>query len=141
MNLIIIFFLVAVVFIKPIKNEAKQEEPINDVILQPQALSIYEKWSFPISTDTAIWSSPSTFDLDRDGYLESIFGTYFVSGPGDNKIYCINQTGDLEWSYDTEHNFRSSPAIADIDQDGLPEVIVGSMDSYLNCLNLTGGLE
>nr|MDO8109985.1 PKD domain-containing protein [Candidatus Sigynarchaeota archaeon] len=43
--------------------------------------------------------------------------------------------GDLYWTRQTGDLIASSPAIADIDADGKPEVIVGSYDSRVYCLN------
>ncbi|TET07842.1 MAG: hypothetical protein E3J86_11980, partial [Candidatus Thorarchaeota archaeon] len=105
---------------------------------QLAALGIFEKWSYPIP-DTQFWSSPATYDLNDDGYLESIFGTADFSSSGESGLFCVNYTGDLEWSFDTGDIVRSSPSIADIDKDGHPEIIVGSDDGHLIILNHTGG--
>jgi outer membrane protein assembly factor BamB len=45
----------------------------------------------------------------------------------------------LLWSYTTGDYVASSPSIADIDNDGKPEVIIGSGDSYLYALNGENG--
>ncbi|GAG88079.1 unnamed protein product, partial [marine sediment metagenome] len=77
-------------------------------------------------------SSSAVADLDGDGTLEVQVGSY------DDKLYCFNHTGGIEWSYTTGDDIYSSPCVADLDNDGIFEVIVGSLDYKLYCLGLTG---
>ena len=44
------------------------------------------------------------------------------------------------WTYQTSGSVFSSPAVADLNNDGLLEIVVGSFDNYVYCLNATGGL-
>jgi len=50
-------------------------------------------------------------------------------------------TPQKEWNYTTGNSMRSSPAVADVDADGQLEVIIGSFDKKVYCLNRTGGKE
>jgi hypothetical protein len=45
------------------------------------------------------------------------------------------------WSYTTGDGVLSSPAVADVDEDGQLEVVIGSDDGKIYCLNSTGGKE
>ena len=47
----------------------------------------------------------------------------------------------LEWVFLTGGEVKSSPAVADLDLDGTMEIIVGSNDNKVYCLNSTGGLK
>jgi|GEM_PF-922468 len=51
----------------------------------------------------------------------------------------IDQPG-LLWNYSTENGVWSSPAIADLNGDSYLEIVVGSDDGCIYCLNATGSL-
>jgi len=85
-------------------------------------------WSF--ETGGAVHSSPSLGDIDNDGKLEVVVGSW------DNKIYALNgENGSLLWSYTTGRWVYSSPSLGDIDNDGKLEVVVGSWDGKIYALN------
>lgn len=71
-------------------------------------------------------STPALGDVDGDGMLEVVIGGY------DRRIYVLRYDGTIApgWPFDWDRgNWRdtvSSPALADIDSDGLPEIIIGS---------------
>jgi len=47
---------------------------------------------------------------------------------------------DIEWVFSVGYEIYSSPAFFDIDRDGNPEIIFGSTDGYLYCIDNTGSL-
>ncbi|MHA1355539.1 MAG: FG-GAP-like repeat-containing protein, partial [Candidatus Heimdallarchaeota archaeon] len=58
----------------------------------------------------------------------------------ETNTFSINAvTVSESWSFETSGSVESSPTIADIDKDGNYEVLIGSKDNYLYCLNSTGG--
>src|SRR5262245_5296458 len=92
---------------------------------------------FPLVTPDAIWSSAAIADLNGDGQMEMAFGS------NGNKFYVMRANG-LEWldgdsNPSTKGVFKvlgqplnfGSPATADLDGDGLPEIIYGSFDGKL----------
>jgi outer membrane protein assembly factor BamB len=95
-------------------------------------------WWFDL--DAPSFGSSATGDIDKDGKLEIVFGTYF----GDEHIYALNaDSGTLLWSYNTGGCNDASPAIADVDQDDTLEVIIpASSPCRVYCFNgVTGRVE
>ena len=87
-------------------------------------------WPKLVSTHTSVIASPALADLDGDGTLEIIVGTYETAG----KIYVWNYDGtDVSgWPYTIPRApagtslVSSSPAIGDIDGDGELDIVAGS---------------
>ncbi len=99
---------------------------------------------FPLHTSDAIWSSAVITDLDADGRMEMAFGS------NGNRFYVMRENGQ-EWrdgdaNPATKGVFKvlgqpinfGSPGAADIDNDGLPEIVFGSFDSKLYVWNGDG---
>jgi hypothetical protein len=106
-------------------------------------------------TDT-IWSSPALKDIDRDGLTDVIIGTdegnFDASWGGDangwicpyepppggvagycgGSVYALDASGTIKPGFPRYllETIKSSPAVADIDWDGYPEVIVGTGTYY-----------
>ncbi|MEO8198517.1 MAG: VCBS repeat-containing protein [Thermoanaerobaculia bacterium] len=91
--------------------------------------------AFPTAGGTrGVYSSPALADLDFDdnGLMEIAFGSW------DNKIYVINHDCTPKYSVLLTDTNWPSPAIADLDRDGLPEIIIGADYNPTNP-NLDGG--
>jgi M6 family metalloprotease-like protein len=90
---------------------------------------------WPVSCVGAAISSPGLGDIDGDGYLE-------IAQPVDNKLYVYNYNGTLVDGFPVELSgsmlVQSSPIMADVDGDRLPEVIIGSPDNSLMAFNGDG---
>ncbi len=91
-------------------------------------------WTF--SADGDIEGSPALEDLNSDGALDVIFGTEGGS------VYAVNgKSGDLIWkqsvpfkpsfTYPEFRSFMASPALLDINQDGVRDVVLGSRNGTL----------
>jgi hypothetical protein len=89
------------------------------------------KWSFP--TGNMITSSAGLADFDNNGKKEIVVGSqdgsvYFIKGDLNNNG-AIDST-EFTW-FVTMGPVLSSPAIADFDSDGVPDVIIGSDDGKI----------
>lgn len=78
-----------------------------------------------------VFSTPAVGDLDGDGDQEIVFGSW------DQCVYLLDHQGNPLWSWDNpnrcgghgyynEDTIWSSPALADLDDDGDLEVIIGA---------------
>src|SRR5262245_24106901 len=92
---------------------------------------------FPLKTPDPIWSSAAVGDLNNDGQMEMAFAS------NGNRFYIMRANGQ-EWmdgdaNAGTKGVFKvlgtgvnyGSPALADIDGDGLLDIIYGSFDGKL----------
>jgi outer membrane protein assembly factor BamB len=93
-------------------------------------------WNFYSSS---IFNSPAVASLLGDGKLE------VVVAASDFNVYCLNgTTGELLWKHSIGTggywiSSSASPAVADLLGDGKLEVVVGSYDHCIYCLNGTTG--
>lgn len=113
---------------------------------------------FPIYLPDAIWSSPALADIDRDFRLEIVIGTdvgntwpdpcpYPVPPHWHSDHYCggslwvFNDDGTIVEGFPvyTWDIIQSSPAIADLDEDGWLDVVVGTGTYYYNYSGTTLG--
>ncbi|GIV98004.1 MAG: hypothetical protein KatS3mg057_2661 [Herpetosiphonaceae bacterium] len=80
--------------------------------------------------DQVFYSSPVVADLNNDGLMEIIVGTgrFFNNSDGTenrgNYILNLDQDLNIRWQPTTNFRVSSMPAVADLDNDGLLEVIV-----------------
>ena len=85
--------------------------------------SLSELWTFDILGYSN--SSPALADLDGDGLLEVVFGSW------NEALFALNgEDGSILWSYPITLSGNSgAPIIADIDNDQKPEVVFASNDT------------
>ncbi|MGE0434788.1 MAG: FG-GAP-like repeat-containing protein [Planctomycetota bacterium] len=95
-------------------------------------------WSMDMKSDTK--GSGAIADLDGDGKLELVFGSYF----NEQRLFCVDAaTGKLRWTHTSDGGpLDASVAIADLDGDGKLEVLAAdSASGRLYCLAHDGKLK
>lgn len=92
------------------------------------------KWEILVDPDSWIQTAPTIVDLDGDGQLDFVVATWHFYD--NNKIYAYK--GDdqsLLWSLDIENVVYHGTAVADLDKDGKPELIIGDYNGDLYAIN------
>ncbi len=92
-------------------------------------------------TDFAVISSPGVGDIDGDGVDEIVLPAYYwVGNDPTGCIYVFNADGTAQsgWPACVNGEFKSAPALYDLDDDGKLEVIIGSYDNQLHIFRHNG---
>lgn len=84
-----------------------------------------ELWNYPInrssiSNHNAVINTPSVTDVNGNGDI------IIVAGAADLYLHVLNKDGTLRWKYFAMDTIWSSPAFADVNNDGRKEIIVGT---------------
>lgn len=99
---------------------------------------------WPVMTAQPVWSSVACGDIDGDGRMELVFGS------NGNLFYALHEDGTEVRDGDNNpatlgvfkvlgNSFNyATPALADIDNDGIAEIIYGSFDGKVYAWNADG---
>jgi len=139
-NKIIGFFIFMVLIFSSIFSVSGYNMFQNDIFKYDIIEKDYPEIQWFYDLDAPSFGSSAVDDIDGDGCLEIVFGTYF----NDEHIYALNaDDGSLLWNYDTGGCNDASPCIADVDLDGELEVILAASSPYhVYCFNgATGDIE
>ncbi len=89
------------------------------------------EWSYKTAGAFYFGSALGISDIDSDGHLEVFAGT--------DALYCLSSSGELVWKATQVSQVSfSSPTISDLNGDGKLEIIIGSVNNSIYCLNSTG---
>lgn len=89
--------------------------------------------------EQTIWSSPIAKDIDGDGELEIAYGTgFFKKDPFGNYLRIWNHDGTLYLKLATLGRPFSVPLFADLDNDGIDEIIATTSQGWLHVWSNTG---
>ncbi|MCP4580146.1 MAG: VCBS repeat-containing protein, partial [candidate division Zixibacteria bacterium] len=102
---------------------------------------------FPVSAPEDIGSA-AIGDIDNDGELEIVAGTLAGPvGPDPYEVYVWNTDGTVLEGFPvaTSGTVKSTPALGDVDNDGMLEIVVAAYDTsnqdYLYCWDHEGNSE
>ena len=86
-------------------------------------------------------SSPAAGDLDGDGEVEVVTGGWDPTGGNAGGLIAFRSDGTLYWRAPGLYVGWGGPAIADLDGDGRPEVVIGNtvLDGQTGRVRCTGG--
>ncbi|NHJ32030.1 MAG: PQQ-like beta-propeller repeat protein [Asgard group archaeon] len=85
-------------------------------------------WNYTNAQITNLNGSPSIGEITSDYGLEIVFATNY------DFYFCLNSTGKLVYTYNHTEYARSSPIIADLENDGVNEILFFANKS-INCLD------
>jgi hypothetical protein len=73
-----------------------------------------------------VWGSPALADLTGDGKLEIVIGSDITIGGPEGYLNVLDYNGSVLARRQFPQVFFSSPAIADLDDDGVLNIVIGS---------------
>ena len=92
-------------------------------------------WTVDMKSDSK--GGGAAADIDGDGKLEIVFGTYF----GDRHVYAVaGESGKVQWTFESDRGpLDASVAICNLDRKGRPEILTADSSSgSLFCLDGKG---
>lgn len=98
-----------------------------------------QAWMKTVFSNSWVQTAPTIVDLDGNGQLDFVVGTWAFS-PDTSRIYAYRGNDQsLMWSKPADDYIYHGTAVADIDKDGKPELVIGDYNGKLYALNAEDG--
>jgi outer membrane protein assembly factor BamB len=92
-------------------------------------------WAKLVDSNSTVQTEPVISDVNGDGDLDCVVATWKINKKNRISAYRLKD-GELIWSSNEPANtLYHGPVILDLDKDNDLEVVIGSYDGYLYCLN------
>lgn len=96
------------------------------------------KWEILVDSNSWIQTAPTVLDLDGDGQLDFVVATWNFNN--NDSIFAFRGDNQTRlWAYPIQDHMYHGFAVADLDLDGKPELLVGSYNDTLYCINGENG--
>lgn len=96
-------------------------------------------WDKEIFSNSWVQTAPTIVDLNNDGQLDFVVGTWAFS-PDTSRIYAYSGNNQsLLWSRAVSDYTYHGTAVADFDNDGKPELVIGDYNGMIYALNGENG--
>lgn len=97
-----------------------------------------ENWEIAVDENSWIQTAPTIVDLDGNGQLDFVVGTWNFYGM--DSVYAYRgDTHEVMWTFPIHDYMYHGTAVSDLDSDNKPELVIGSYNDTLYCLNAEDG--
>jgi len=97
------------------------------------------EWSLAVDEDSWVQTAPTIVDLDGDGLIDFVVAS---EKSDTNRVYAYKGIDHTPlWQYTMADWVYHGTAVADLDQDGKPELVLGDYEGNLVALNGEDGSE
>lgn len=105
------------------------------------ALNGATKWDFQVQNNAWVQTAPTILDIFNDGELDFVVATWAFN-EADNHISAYRgKDRSLLWKRKINDVIYHGSAIGDLDEDGFEEIVLGSWNDTLYCLDSRTGLS
>jgi outer membrane protein assembly factor BamB len=97
-----------------------------------------QNWEILVDANSWVQTAPTIVDLNNDGQLDFVVATWNFN----YKDSVFAYRGDTQarlWAYPIHDHMYHGTAVSDLDNDGKPELVIGSYNDTLYCLNGENG--
>ena len=97
-------------------------------------------WEIPVDLNSWIQTAPTIVDIDGDSYPDFVVATWNAVNKDSNKVYAYRgHDQKLLWKHSLSNFVYHGTAVADLDQDDKPELVIGDYSGKVTALNAEDG--